>query len=144
MKRSVQAVLIAGVVTLALFGLSRCNLLGLGATISISDHSDALTTGGTDNLFILTLTKAPEGYVLTDIQITAHLAGQTATVLNFAGSDANSNGQLDAGESLTCVEPGANVFDQTTVGQPVVVDFTKKLGSNTVESVATGTWTPAN
>jgi hypothetical protein len=113
-------------------------------TITITDHPDALTASGTDNLFILTLTKAPKSYVLSDLMVDANLPGQQAYAVNWDHNDTNGNGLLDVGESLTCKEPGVNLFDTTTVGKTVNVSLDEKLTTTSYQVVASGTWTPAN
>jgi hypothetical protein len=89
----------------ALIGLAGCRPPETEA-VSVSDHPDALTNLGTDNLFVLTLSNASRAYALTDLQVAADLAGQTAMVMNFSLNDGNGNGQLDSEESLTCIRTG--------------------------------------
>lgn len=115
------------------------------SSITLADHADALTTAANDNLFTLTLTASDEPLAVADILVSASLAGQTATAVNFTHNDTNANGKLDVGESLSCKEPPVNLFDATVVGKMVNVSLaTKRSGSTVLVSVASAQWTPAN
>jgi hypothetical protein len=113
-------------------------------TLSITDHPDALTSSGGDNLFTLTVVQSSKSYPIGEVMVTAGLAGQTATVVNFTHNDLNGDGKLDPGESLSCTEPPVNLFASDTVGKAVNVSLDTKSGANTLVSVAEGTWTPTN
>lgn len=111
--------------------------------ISVTDHVDALTTGAGDNLFVLTLDKAPEGMPLTTITVTAGLPGQTDTAMRFDHDDTNSDGKLNVGEKLTCREPPVNIFDDTTAGRQVNIGLAENR-NGTLYQVATAIWTVTN
>ncbi len=133
-----------GMIVAAVVGLTRCGPPGPEKVESSAvDHADALTTAAGDNLFILTVTKAPKAYVLADISVTAGIPGQTATVVNFTHGDLNGDGKLDQGETLSCKEPVANLFDATTVGKAVNVAIAEKE-NGTFFQVSSTTWTPTN
>ena len=130
---------------LVLLALGACGPLPETVTFSVADSPDALTTGPSDNLFTLTMTKGTEAYDLADILVAANLPGQTATSVNFSHTDANANGKLDKGDALVCKEPPVNLFDPTTVGKSVKVLLTaKRSGSTTLTSLASETWVPTN
>ena len=133
-----------GTIVAAIVGLTGCGSSGPEkAEISAADHADALTTAAGDNLFILTVTKAPGAYVLAAISVTAGLPGQTATVVNFTHGDLDGDGKLDQGETLSCKEPIANLFDASTVAQAVNVSIAEKE-NGTFFQIASTTWTATN
>ena len=111
---------------------------------TLADHADALTTAGTDNLFTITMKATSMPPVISKLSISAGLAGQTATVMNFAADDKNGNGSLDVGESVTIKEPGVNRFDATTVGTTIVVSFTEQQTGNLYTLLASLNWKPVN
>lgn len=111
-------------------------------SISVADHADALTTAANDNLFTLTLTNASAPIAVADIIVSAGVAGQTATAVNFTHNDTNADGKLDVGESLSCKEPPLNLFDGTLAGKMVQVSLaSKQANSSVLRSVASATWT---
>jgi hypothetical protein len=125
-------------VTLAI--TAACGPMDLDS-ITVTDHADALTTAANDNLFVLTLTKGT-ALDIADVMVTAGVAGQTATAVNFTHNDANSNGKLDVGESLSCKEPPLNLFDGTLAGKTVHVTLdTKRPNTTVLYAVASADWT---
>ena len=82
--------------------------------VSVADLPAALTSGGDDQLFQLTLSEADEALSISEVAVHVGLPGQTATVVNFTHDDKNNDGRLNVGETLSTREPGVNLFDSTT------------------------------
>lgn len=132
--------------TMLVLVLSACGPMVERVTLGVADHPDALTTAAGDNLFTLTVTDAATlDLPIADVLVSANLPGQTATAVNFTHNDANGNGKIDSGESLSCKEPPVNLFDGTAVGKTVSVSLAvRKSGNSFLTSVGTVTWTPTN
>src|SRR5689334_13328558 len=96
---------------LALLAVAACGPLP-GVDATLTDHADALSNGGSDKLFDLVITDAKETYALSDLQLTYQPAGGTMTVLNFELTvDADGDGALGTGDTLTGVEPGPDLLN---------------------------------
>ena len=128
---------------LAAVALFACGPLPAATVVAVADQPAALTSGGDDVLFQLTLSDADEPINVADIEIYAGLPGQTATVVNFTHQDTNNDGKLNVGETLTTREPGVNLFDATQVGKTFNVGFSLKSSTGTWVTRANSTWVPA-
>lgn len=111
-------------------------------TITVANATTALTSGGDDALFTLTLASASKSYALGDIVVSVADPGKTETAVNFNLDDKDGNGKLDQGESLHCIEPGPNLFDATSVGKSLGVHFAETVSGTTYET-GSATWTPS-
>lgn len=120
-----------------------CGPLPMGTEVAITDQAAALTNAGDDVLFQLTLSETDEPISLAAVNVYAGLPGQTATVVNFTHNDANSDGKLNVGETLTTREPGVNLFDATHVGKTFNVGFSLKSEGGVWVTKASAEWTPA-
>lgn len=133
------------------FYFSLVVLISCGATsdgpekveIAVTNSPAALTDKSSDSLFKMTLTKTSKSYALADISVDVGLPGETANAVNFTLEDANGNGELDQGESLNCTEPPVNLWDTTTVGKTLTVNFAEKQ-EGTYFQLGSAKWTPTN
>lgn len=121
-----------------------CGPMDLDA-ITVTDHTDALTSAANDNLFTLTLSKAPAPLAMADLLVTVGFPGQTTTAVNFTHNDTNGDGKLDVGESLSCKEPPLNLWDASVVGKTATISLdTRQSNSTVLRAIASAQWTPAN
>lgn len=119
-----------------------CALSGCGplTAISLVDHPDALTRGGSDNLFTLSFNAG--GFNVALLGVAANLPGETAVPLRCTAA-----GPYDQDVTLICSEPAATLFDATTAGKWVTVELfaakpeNRRLSEYTLNSL---TWIPAN
>lgn len=113
-----------------------------GFDAAMSDHTDPLTAGGSDNLFVISVSQAPEPFALGDLLLTFAEGGGTATALNFAlGVDVEGDGLLGAGDELVAIEPGADVLGTAAQGTTFEVELMEELGESRVAAIWTGSWT---
>src|SRR5690242_12790437 len=105
-------------------------LVGCGAeidqavTAKLTDHAGALTSSGSDKLFDLKVTEADEQYTLDALVLTFKQAGQTPMALNYELSDdANGDGKVGAGDTLTGIEPGLNILGTPQAGTQYEVEL---------------------
>ncbi len=118
--------------------LSGCGPL---TAISLVDHPDALTRGGSDNLFTLSFNNTG-GFNVAMLGVAANLAGQKSTTLrcNYDPPDQDVY-------TLVCSEPAPTLFEATTVGKWVRVELfaakpeNRRLAEYSLETV---TWIPSN
>lgn len=120
-------------------------------SVTVADHPDALSDKTNDNLFVLTFATVPTPIAAADLQVTGAVAGGSNFQLNFTHSDANGDGNIDSGDTVTCREPGsggtgglANIFDVPNVGQTINVDVARQTGPSTQTQLARLKWVPTN
>lgn len=119
--------------------ITGCTPMAFDATLA--DHADALTTGGSDKLFVVEVTSAEVNVPLADIQLTFQPIGGNMTVLNFALTvDSNGDGALGQGDTLTGIEPGPDLLNTGNAGQSFSVHLTEKTGANMVSELWEDSW----
>lgn len=124
---------------LSLAALAGC--AGDEADVTVESSSQALTDKPKDALFTLKLDKAPDPYDLSSLVVKAKAKDKDAATLACAAADTNTNQKLDVGETLTCLEGEANVFDASHAGKEIEVEVFRSV-SGKEERIATATWTP--
>lgn len=117
-------------------------LTGCGpfTNLKLTDDPSALTTGGSDALFTLSLD--PGGFNIAFIGVAANLPGQPQTTLACPELP-----PFDEEVTFACREPGTNLFDETSVGRVVrVLLFARKPEDRSkVEfEFTTMAWVPVN
>ncbi|MBL8915282.1 MAG: hypothetical protein JNM17_31550 [Archangium sp.] len=120
-------------------------------SVTVADHSDALSDKNNDNLFVLTFATVPTPIAAADLQVTGAVAGGSNFQLNFTHADANGDGNIDSGDTVTCREPGtggagglANIFDVPNVGQTITVNVARLTGPSMATQLARLQWVPTN
>lgn len=109
---------------------------------TIRDHADPLTTGGSDKLFVISVSETDESFALNELLLTFNEPGGTATQLNYElDVDADGDGRLGAGDELVGIEPGTDILGTGAQGRDFEIDLMQELGSNQVSTLWTGTWT---
>lgn len=109
---------------------------------TLTDHSDPLTTGGSDNLFVISVSEAEESFALDELLLTFKESGGTATQLNYELSvDSSGDGQLGVGDELVGVEPGPDILSNDAQGTDFEVELMQELGPSEVFPLWTGVWT---
>lgn len=131
-----------GCLTVAL-GVAAC-----GATtvveVEITDHADPLTANPGDRLFVLGVARSFERFPLTELVVSAAVAGGAQARVECSRADGLGDGELGEGESLLCVEPSVNRYGPPQVGAPVPVFLMRNWGVGALRQLAQGTWSPEN
>ncbi len=108
----------------------------------LTDHPDPLTTGGSDNLFVISVSEADETFAMNELMLTFKKPGGTATALNYELTvDANGDGRLGVGDELIGIEPGPDILNADEQGSELEIDLMQELGPSRVSTLWTGTWT---
>ncbi|MFZ5472159.1 MAG: hypothetical protein ACOZIN_22230 [Myxococcota bacterium] len=117
---------------------------GPSTDISVSDHSDALTGNGHDNLFQLKVLSIDALVPIAQVQLSVAPPGQTQQVVEFAHDDADGDGKLGPNDILVGKESEANRFDGGDTGTEYRVLLLRDRKTTKLEQLAQGSWTPAN
>lgn len=142
MNRFSSTLSLAALLAASLVGGTGCSILGDEADVTVQSSDAALTDKGSDKLFTLTVSDAPQAYESEKILVRASADGVADKTLVLAFGDTNADKKLDKGETIECVEPAADAFGPSMVGKEVkvVVIYT---GDGTEKEIAKATWTPA-
>lgn len=121
------------------FALAGCS--GNDGKITVESSNQALTDGGGDKLFTITLTEARDGgYSLQGLKVKVTPDGKEAIEVSCTPADTNTNQKLDKDEKLTCVEPGDNKLGADLAGKDCDVELFASIDSKD-ERVGDATWT---
>ncbi len=108
---------------------------------TLTDHTDALSTGGSDKLFEVEVSSADANVDLADVRLTFQPIGGTMTALNFVLTvDSDGDGAVGPGDKLTGIEPGLDLLNPGNDGQTFNVRLSEKTGVNTVSVHWEGSW----
>lgn len=132
-------------VALALSAAASAFVTGCGGTdgkISLDTSNATLTDKPNDFLFAVKLDDArSEGYAPDALTVKVTLPGKDAVALVCTAKDANGNGKIEKGESLSCNEGATNVFDAQIAGKQATVELSAKIDGKD-DTVGDTTWTP--
>ena len=130
--------------SIAWMALLGCALGGCGPTagldLALTDLPAAVTDEPNDRLCTLQVTTISEPLTTSELQVWLTSASGT-TVMRFEVADANENGDLDAGETITVIEPPLNVVGIAQRGTVFSVEVVQSLGASRVSSLWEGDWT---
>lgn len=102
--------------------LAACS--GSDGKIEVEAASEALSAQGGDRLFTIKLLEArDEGYALEGLRVRVEPDGKDAIDVVCAPSDANGNGKLDQGDTMSCSEPAENAFGPDLAGTEADVEL---------------------
>lgn len=118
-------------------------------TITIVDHTDALSDQSGDALFTITVREASESLAFGDLLVIAKYQTDITEELVIEHVDKDEDAQLEAGDEISCAEGGADVFNTSHVNAEVLIfldRFNTGLAAAEEQSttVASGIWTPDN
>ena len=137
MKSILWAGVLAGSLGTALIGCGPATAL----EIALADDTALLTDRASDRLCRLTVTSISEPLANTEIKVWLTPVGGTVSQMPFELGDANENGFLDAGETITVLEPPVNLIGTAQQGMPFAIEVLRDLGTSRVSSLWEGTWT---
>lgn len=132
---------LALVVSLAVAALAGCS--GGDGEIALEPATSPLTSEGGDQLFVIRIVEAREGgYALSGLAVKAIVDGMDPLTVSCSPTDANGNGALDTGDTLTCSETADDQFDASLAGQEIEVELYAQVdGAET--KVGSATWKPS-
>ncbi len=121
-----------------------CALGGCGPAVGLDaalmDHTTEVTDAANDRLCAVRVTTISEPLLVSELQVWLTSASGT-TVMAFEVADTNENRMLDAGETVTVIEPPLNVVGVAQRGTVFSIEFVRDLGSSRVSSLWEGDWT---
>lgn len=127
------------------FALLVCVIAGCGPAsvfeVTLVDDASDVTDAPGDRLCSLTLGSASDPIATSDLQVWLTPPGGAITRVEFALADSDADGQLDPGDTLTILEPAANIVGSAEVGMTFSVELLRDLGASRVTSLWEGSWT---
>lgn len=109
---------------------------------TVTDHADALTANGGDNLFELEVTAAERAYAVADLQLSITPDGGDAIDVDITlTDDADADGEVSQGDRLTAIETATNVVDDTHIGSDYQITLTYAPADGDPVDLFSGTWT---
>lgn len=127
---------------LAVHGIAA--LLGCGPTdvysASLSDAPAAVTDGPGDALVRVTIAQGA-GIPPAMMQVWIRPAGGTITSVGFEHTDADSDGTVNAGDTLLVLEPPVNLIGTANIGTMYTITLVEQISAGRVRTLWEGVWT---
>lgn len=134
--KSNALILVAGLVAAAV-GCGPATSLN----IALTDDPAVVSNGAGDRLCVLTVSSIDAPLASTEIKVWLTPVGGTTSQMPFQIADTNENGLLDAGETITVIEPPVNLIGTAQIGMPFAIEVLRDLGTSRVSSLWEGNWT---
>ena len=109
--------------------------------IALADDAAVVSDRQGDRLCRLTVNSIDAPLATTEIKVWLTPVGGTTSQMPFELGDTNENGLLDAGETITVIEPPVNLIGTAQLGMPFAIEVLRDLGTSRVSSLWEGTWT---
>ena len=109
---------------------------------TVTDHADALTANGGDNLFEIAIAEAEEAYDLATLELSITPEGGDAIVVEISlATDGDEDGMAGQDDVLLAVEGADNAIDDSHAGTEYVVSLMQTPEEGDPVELFAGTWT---